>query len=100
MNTGQDLNFDGRLDRPAGVERNGKRGDSYRRLDLRFSRIFTARSATIEPALEVFNVTNTTNVDPDTIVRNADSPDFGQGGSTLHPLYQPRQVQLGLRATF
>ena len=55
-------------------------------------------AARISPS--VFNATNTVNVDPDTIVGNTTSVQFGQGGSTLHPLYQPRQVQIGLRASF
>ena len=54
----------------------------------------------IQPTLEVFNLFNTTNVDPDTIVGNRLSPLYGEGGATLHPLYQRRQIQFGIRVDF
>ena len=97
VNNGLDENGDGILDRPAGVERNSERGDEYARIDLRVTRPFQVGRGAIEPTLEVFNLLDTTNVDPDSIVGNLLSPLYGQGGSTLAPLYQPRQVQLGVR---
>ena len=99
-NNGLDENGDGNLDRPPGVERNSERGDDYARVDLRVARPFNVGRVAIEPTLEVFNVFNTTNVDPDTVVGNLLSPLYGQGGSTRHPLYQPRQVQLGVRFNY
>ncbi len=96
-NTGEDLNGDGDLDRLAGEERNSRRGDSYARVDLRLAYVFRLGQTRVEPTFEVFNLFNTENIDPDTINGNILSPLFGTGGTTLHPLYQPLQLQLGVR---
>ena len=85
------------LDRPEGVERNAGRGDGFSRIDLRVSRQFDLERFQVEALAEFFNLFNTTNIDPATIVQNQLSPRFGQGGSTPHPLHISRQIQFGLR---
>ena len=91
---------EGVFQRPLGVGRNAGRGDSYSRLDLRLWRTFAVKAAKIEAIAEIYNLFNTTNADPDTIVQNILSPQFGSGGSTPHPLYIARQAQVGMRVTF
>ena len=97
ISSGMDIDGDGVLDRPEGVERNAGRGDGFSRIDLRVSRRFDLERFQVEALAEFFNLFNTTNIDPATIVQNQLSPQFGQGGSTPHPLHISRQIQFGLR---
>jgi len=109
---GYDFNGDGKTgDRPQGVQRNAEDGPPFRQLSLRLTKGFTFFGGELEAIAEVFNVTDTTNYDVQSIstgeflsgptaanpalpaVRNAA---FGQPTATL----RPREFQLGVRWVF
>jgi hypothetical protein len=109
---GYDFNGDGKTgDRAQGVQRNAEDGPPFRQLSLRLMKGFTFFGGELEAIAEVFNLTDTTNYDVQSIstgeflsgptaanpalapVRNAA---FGQPTATL----RPREFQLGVRWVF
>jgi hypothetical protein len=117
---GYDFNGDGKnSDRPTGVGRNEEDGPSFQQLSLRLTKAFSvAGFGQLEAIAEVFNVTNRTNYDVQSMVTGqflsgptaaqiANPPAtglppyvpntrFGQFNSTL----PPREFQLGVRWIF
>lgn len=109
---GYDFNGDGKnSDRPTGVGRNEQDGPPFRQLSLRLTKGFALPMGQLEAIAEVFNVTNVTNYDVQSIVggeflsgptaANAAlpavrNPRFGQFTSTL----PAREFQLGVRWVF
>ena len=93
---GADRNFDTNTnDRPVGVGRNTGRGFDYASFDFRLSRTFRLTERwSLQGLAEVFNSLNRTNraVPNNTIT----APTFGQATS----VYDPRQLQFGLRLAF
>lgn len=87
---------------PAGrrVPRNALRSDTVYRVDLRLSRKFRAARVTVEPMIEVFNVSNRQNGDPLAYNTNLASPRFGFPGRSGDLPYLPRQIQLAARVSF
>jgi hypothetical protein len=99
--TGTDRNNDTNVnDRPVGVGRNSGRGFAFASLDVRLSRRFPiGPRSSVEALVEAFNLLNRANLQLPNGVFGAGStpqPRFGQPTSAA----DPRQVQLGLRATF
>jgi hypothetical protein len=93
---GRDDNRDGNpdTDRPAGESRNARRGDPAWQVDVRLSKHISAGPGRVEILLEALNVFNHRNwVD---VAGNRSSPVFGRPRAAL----APRQLQVGLRATF
>ena len=109
---GYDFNGDGKnSDRPAGVGRNTEDGPPFRQLSLRVTKGFSFVRGQLEAIAEVFNLTNVTNYDVQSIVAGeflsgptaanpalaaVRNPRFGQFNSTL----PPREFQLGVRWVF
>lgn len=87
-----DTNFN---DRPEGVGRNTGEGFDYQALDLRLSRSFPfPGGVSLEAIIDAFNVLNRANYQvPNNIIT---SPAFGQPNG----VYDPRQLQLGVRVSF
>jgi hypothetical protein len=99
--TGTDRNHDTNVnDRPAGVGRNRGVGFDFASLDLRLGRRFgVARGVELEALVEAFNVLNRPNYQvPNNTFGPGPSPrpGFGLPGGAA----DPRQIQLGLRASF
>jgi hypothetical protein len=93
---GQDRNFDTSTnDRPAGVGRNTGRGFDYASFDFRLSRLFRPGERwTLQAIAEAFNSVNRVNrTAPNNVVTSAA---FGRATA----VYDPRQIQLGLRIGF
>ncbi|HVR41644.1 MAG TPA: hypothetical protein VMU84_21285, partial [Thermoanaerobaculia bacterium] len=109
---GYDFNGDGKnSDRPAGIGRNKEDGPPFRQLSLRVTKGFAIGGGSLEAIAEVFNVTDTTNFDVQSVsggeflsgptaanpaavaVKN---PRFGQYTATL----PAREFQLGVRWVF
>jgi outer membrane receptor protein involved in Fe transport len=115
ITTGTDDNADGHLkDRPAGTGRNAGRAAATFVTDVRLSRpIKIGKEAQLLPTLDLFNVFNRANFDPESYIGalNAGCSDgppacgtltrpgsaFGQPTDVGSP---PRQLQLGLRLVF
>jgi hypothetical protein len=101
VTTGNDRNNDTNSnDRPAGIGRNSGRGFAFSSVDLRLSRVFSlGPRATVEAIVEAFNVLNRANLQlPNGVFGPGPTPraTFGQPTGAA----DPRQVQLGLRASF
>jgi hypothetical protein len=109
---GYDFNGDGKnSDRPAGVGRNTEDGPPFRQLSLRVTKGFDFGLGKVEAIAEVFNLTNVTNYDVQSItageflsgptaaspalatVRN---PNFGK----FNAAFPAREFQLGVRWVF
>jgi hypothetical protein len=89
----EQLDSDPFMDRPE--PRNSRRGDPYFSLDTRLGKVFRLRSRrSLEAFVEVFNVTNATNLTEYITRRTA--AQFGQPAAAL----ERRRVQLGIRADF
>jgi len=109
---GYDYNGDGKnSDRPAGVGRNTMNGPPFRQLSLRVTKGFAIGWGQVEAIGEVFNLTNVTNYDVQSIngaqflsgptIANpaaaaVPNPSYGQARATL----PAREFQLGLRWVF
>jgi hypothetical protein len=99
--TGTDRNNDTNVnDRPEGVGRNTGAGFDFASLDLRLGRRFAVGGGVeLEALVEAFNVLNRPNYQvPNNTFGPGTSPrpGFGQPGAAA----DPRQIQLGLRASF
>jgi hypothetical protein len=115
ITTGTDDNGDGHLkDRPPGVGRNAGRAEPTYVWDLRLSRPIQAGGRVrIIPTLDVFNVINHPNFDPESFIGALNAgcsdgppacgtlqnpgPAFGKPTDIVSP---PRQLQLGVRVVF
>jgi hypothetical protein len=115
ITTGVDNNGDGHLkDRPAGVGRNAGRAAPTYIWDTRLSRPFKIKERlTISPTVDMFNVVNHANFDAESYVGTLNAgcsvgppacgtmqnpgSEFGKPTDIISP---PRQLQLGVRATF
>jgi hypothetical protein len=115
ITTGVDNNGDGHLkDRPAGVGRNAGRAAPTYIWDTRLSRPFKIKERlTISPTVDLFNVVNHANFDAESYVGTLNAgcsvgppacgtmqnpgSEFGKPTDIISP---PRQLQLGVRATF
>ena len=98
---GTDRNYDTNSnDRPAGVGRNTGRGFGYTSLDVRVSRGFRlTERLNVDALAEAFNILNHTNFAlPNNIfgTGSAPLPNFGRPTA----VYDPRQIQFGLRINF
>ena len=84
---------------PKGHGRVGEfRGDAYSQVDLRLSKRFVvAKRYHPQVFFEVFNLFNTRNEKPESVVTNVRSPDFGKSEGVAG---QPFQAQLSLRLDF
>jgi TonB dependent receptor len=82
------------------VPRNALRSAPVYRFDLRVSRRFHIPRVMVEPMLEVFNLFNRENFDPAAYNNSLASAQFGQPGRSAELPYQPRQIQLAIRAQF
>ena len=99
ISTGTDDNGDGHFkDRPPGVGRNTGRAAATYVWDTRLSRPFKiGERVEISPTLDMFNVVNHPNFDAESYNGVISSPTFGKPSDIISP---PRQLQLGVRATF
>jgi len=99
ITTGTDDNGDGHLkDRPPGVGRNAGRAAATYIWDTRLSRPFKiGERVEISPTIDMFNVVNHPNFDSESYNGVISSPTFGKPSDIISP---PRQLQLGVRATF
>jgi hypothetical protein len=115
ITTGVDNNGDGHLkDRPSGVGRNAGRAAATYVWDTRLSRPFKiGEHLTISPTVDMFNVVNHPNFDAESYVGTLNAgcavgppacgtmqnpgSEFGRPTDIISP---PRQLQLGVRATF
>ena len=99
ITTGTDDNGDGHLkDRPSGVGRNTGRAAATYVWDTRLSRPFKiGERVEISPTVDMFNVVNHPNFDSESYNGVISSPTFGKPSDIISP---PRQLQLGVRATF
>src|SRR5438445_371522 len=99
ITTGTDDNGDGHLkDRPSGVGRNTGRAAATYVWDTRLSRPFKiGERVEISPKVYLFNVVNHPNFDAESYNGVISSPTFGRPSDIISP---PRQLQLGVRATF
>src|SRR5437868_9275853 len=99
ITTGTDDNGDGHFkDRPPGVGRNAGRAAPTYVWDTRLSRPFKiGERVEISPTVDVFNVVNHPNFDPESYNGVISSPTFGKPSDIISP---PRQLQLGVRASF
>jgi hypothetical protein len=110
---GYDFNGDGKnSDRPLGVGRNEEEGPSFQQVSLRLTKGFSvAGFGQLEAIAEVFNLTNRTNYDVQSVVGGqflsgptaanpaapaVVNPRFSQFNATL----PPREFQLGVRWVF
>ena len=109
---GYDFNADGKnSDRPVGIGRNEEDGPSFQQLALRLTKSFNVGMGRLQAIAEVFNATNETNFDVQSIVTGeflrgptaavpatvaVRNPRFGQYNATL----PAREFQLGLRWVF
>src|SRR5438128_4256871 len=99
VTTGTDDNGDGHLkDRPSAVGRNTGRAAATYIWDTRLSRPFKiGERVEISPTVDMFNVVNHPNFDSESYNGVISSPTFGKPSDIISP---PRQLQLGVRATF
>jgi len=99
ITTGTDDNGDGHpKDRPSGVERNSGRAAATYVWDTRLSRPFKiGERVEVSPTVDLFNVVNHPNFDAESYNGVISSPTFGKPSDIISP---PRQLQLGVRATF
>jgi len=99
ITTGTDNNGDGHLkDRPPGVGRNAGRAAPTYVWDTRLSRPFKiGERVEISPTVDLFNVVNHPNFDPESYNGVISSPSYGKPSDIISP---PRQLQLGVRASF
>jgi len=99
ITTGTDDNGDGHLkDRPPGVGRNAGRAAPTYVWDTRLSRPFKiGERVEISPTVDLFNVVNHPNFDPESYNGVISSPSYGKPSDIISP---PRQLQLGVRASF
>ena len=99
VTTGTDDNGDGHFkDRPPGVGRNTGRAAATYIWDTRLSRPFKiGERVEISPTVDMFNVVNHPNFDSESYNGVISSPTFGKPSDIISP---PRQLQLGVRATF
>jgi len=99
ITTGTDDNGDGHFkDRPPGVGRNAGRAAPTYVWDTRLSRPFKiGERVEISPTVDMFNVVNHPNFDPESYNGVISSPTFGKPSDIISP---PRQLQLGVRASF
>ena len=75
----------------------GRKDNQYSSLDLRFSRVFQlARTVTVEPGIDIFNVFNSTNLRRPQVTNLI----FNFDGTVQAGVGSPRQVQLGARVSF
>lgn len=109
---GYDFNGDGKnSDRPEGVGRNEEDGPPFRQLSLRLTKGINAGVGRVEVIAEVFNLTNVTNYDVQSVTGGqylsgptlanrtlplVANPRFGVYNATL----TPREFQLGVRWLF
>jgi hypothetical protein len=110
---GYDYNLDlSYADRAPGVPRNGEDGPDFRQLSLRLAKSFgLGAGRELELMVEAYNLFNTTNYDPNSVVSAeylsgptlanptldfVENPSFGTYTATL----DPRLIQLGLRFHF
>lgn len=101
IQTGADRNNDTNVnDRPRGVGRNTGEGFSFSSLDLRLSRRFAVSPRVqLELLVEAFNALNQANYQlPNNVIGTGTTPRPGFGLPTAAA--DPRQIQLGLRASF
>ncbi|MCH7564939.1 MAG: TonB-dependent receptor [Gemmatimonadetes bacterium] len=100
--TGTDDNGDGNPDsqlndRPAGERRNTRRGPDFFRTDLGFRWSPTLRGGTqIGIIANVYNLFNTTNLDPTSVNVNMLAPTFGQALAAL----AKRQLEVGVQIRY
>ena len=109
---GYDYNGDGKTgDRPAGVERFGEDGPSFRQVSLRITKGFNLGAVSIDLIAEAFNLFNTANFDVTSVDNSrafsgptlaaptrpvVSNPNYGAYRATL----SPREIQLGARVSF
>lgn len=97
--TTEDLNGDGPFnfnDRPPGVSRNSERGPDYFGIDLGASHRFDVGNAALQVGLNVYNLTNRDNFDPESVIGVVESPSFGMAFAAL----PRRQVELSMGVRF
>jgi Carboxypeptidase regulatory-like domain len=105
ITTGVDANRDGdNNDRPAGVEFNAGRGDSYFTTDLRVSKSFAIGSARAEILWEMFNVFNAVNFNNyngnQSAAPGVTATGIPTGFGQPRQAFDPFQGQLGVKLTF
>ena len=109
---GYDFNGDGKnSDRPAGIGRNTEDGPPFRQLSLRVTKGFDFGLGRVEAIAEVFNLTNVTNYD----VQSITTGEFLSGPTAANPAlpsvrntnfgkfnaaFPAREYQLGVRWVF
>ena len=93
--TTDDLNGDGQVnDRPPGEERNARSGPDFFRTDLGVEwNLPLSNRARIGVQLNVYNLFNTTNLQPESVVRSIESAVFGAAQNA----FAGRQVEFGFR---
>jgi len=82
-------------ERPPGVERNSRRGESLWTVNLRVAEQIPIGETNLQLIVEAFNVFNHTN--PTGYVGNLTSPNFGEPTRVAPGSFGPRQIQFGLR---
>ena len=105
---GRDFNLDGNpnTDRPGTIGRNAFEGPGYASVDLRISREFAVNHrARCDLMLDVFNLLDRENIkDINTVWGSIDYPNTpppaALGFGTPRDVFNPRQVQLGVRLKF
>jgi hypothetical protein len=113
---GYDWNGDGKnSDRPAGTGRNEESGPPFRQLSLRLTKAFGFSRGQVEVIGEAFNLTDTTNFDPQSVVAGeflsgptaanpsapyVANPNFGKYLGSLPVGGTGREFQLGVRYVF
>jgi len=98
--TGNDENGDfdltGPNDRPPGVGRNSGRGPDFFTIDLGLYQRFRIGRGELELRLNVYNLTNRTNLLPESVIGDQRSQLFGQPLAAA----RKRQAEIGLSARF
>ena len=102
---GSDANGDGNpnADRVGLLERNSLEGPGYRSVDVRVAREFRVGGrARVEVSVDVFNLFNRTNIRDLNTVWGSFDPNVPPIASfnTPRDVFNPRQVQLGLKLRF
>lgn len=74
----------------------GRKDNQFSSVDFRISRLFQFNSFAIEPAIDVFNVTNSKNLKTPEVTNLI----FNFDGTVTSGLGDPRQAQLGIRVIY
>jgi hypothetical protein len=101
VTVGADANrdFNAQTDRPFLVGRNTLQGPAYFNVDLRVSKVLGVRATRLELIFETFNLFNRVNVQSvNGVWGTGDQPIASYG--TPNAVFNPRQVQLAIRASF